>query len=194
MATAGLVILLALQPEPASLVRPAARPVSATVARSLIISEQARRYLTLQYRSFPTEFMGCMIGDVRGRTVIVRRIAPADVDPPQSTSTHVVPKQTCEDAGWIGTVGLIHSHPTGERCWYFFPGTQVASSDGQSFARQPYSVDAIMCGDNVVWIGRDMVQRQVPLSDQSKAATAAHEHKRGNRVHAGSASPSGVDD
>lgn len=194
VAMAGLMILLALQPEPASLVTPAARPASATVARTLIISEQARRYLTLQYRSFPTEFMGCMIGDVRGRTVIVRRIAPADVDPPQSTSTHVVPKQTCEDAGWIGTVGMIHSHPTGERCWYFFPGTQVASSDGQSFARQPYPVDAIMCGDNVVWIGRDMVQRQVPLTDQGKAANAAHEHQRGNRVRAGSASPSGVDD
>src|SRR5260370_40186964 len=125
VATAGLVLLLALQPEPASLVTPAsARPVSATVAHTLILSEQARRYLTLQYRSFPTEFMGCMIGDVRGRTVIVRRIAPADVDPPQSTSTHVVPKQTCEDAGWIGTVGMIHTHPTGERCGYFCPAPE----------------------------------------------------------------------
>jgi hypothetical protein len=195
VATAGLMLLLALQPEPASLVRSAsARPVSATAARTLIISEQARRYLTLQYRSFRTEFMGCMIGVVRGRTVIVRRIAPADVDPPQSTATHVVPKQTCEEAGWVGTVGMIHSHPTGERCWYFFPGTEVASSDGQSFARQPYPVDAIMCGDKVVWIGRGMVQQQVPLTDQSKRAPAAHEHKPGNRIRAGSASPSGVDD
>src|SRR5213594_3291395 len=196
VATAGLMVLLALQPESVRLVEPAAAGLSpsATAVRTLIISEQARRYLALQYRSFPTEFMGCMIGEVLGQTVIVRRIAPADVDPPQSTATHVVPKQTCEDAGWNGTVGMIHSHPSGERCWYFFPGTQVASSDGQSFLRQPYPIDAIMCGDQVVWISRDMVQRQLPLTDQTKQASVVHEHQRGNRVHAGSASPTGIDD
>ena len=99
--TAGLMVLLALQPEPARPVQTAAAGVApnAKAARTLIISEQARRYLVLQYRSFPTEFMGCMIGEVRGRTVFVRRIAPADVDPPQSTATHVVPQQTCEEAG-----------------------------------------------------------------------------------------------
>src|SRR2546427_8800019 len=132
VATAGLMVLLALQPESVRLVEPAAAGLapSATAVRTLIISEQARRYLALQYRSFPTEFMGCMIGEVRGATVIVQRVAPADVDPPKSTATHVVPKQTCEQAGWTGTVGMIHSHPSGERCWYYFPGTQVASSDG----------------------------------------------------------------
>src|SRR5438445_3248500 len=158
VATAGLMVLLALQPEPTRLVETAAAGVapSATAARTLIISEQARRYLVLQYRSFPTEFMGCMIGEVRGRTVIVRRIAPADVDPPQSTATHVVPQQTCEEAGWTGTVGTIHSHPTGERCWYFFPGTQVASSDAASFIRQTYPVDAILFGDCVVRTSRDI--------------------------------------
>jgi len=189
-------VLLALQPESVRLVEPAAAGLapSARAVRTLIISEQARRYLALQYRSFPTEFMGCMIGEVRGSTVIVQRVAPADVDPPQSTATHVVPKQTCEQAGWTGTVGMIHSHPSGERCWYFFPGTQVASSDGQSFLRQPYPVDAIMCGDDVVWIARNMVQQQVPLTDQSKRANVTREQPRGNRVHAGSASRTGVDE
>src|SRR2546430_1297267 len=153
VATAGLMVLLALQPEPTRLVEAAAARVvpSAKAVRTLVISEQARRFLVLQYRSFPTEFMGCMIGEVRGRTVIVHRIAPADVDPPQSTTTHVVPQQTCEEAGWTGTVGTIHSHPSGDRCWYLFPGTQVSSSDAASFLRQPYPVDAIMCGDHVVW-------------------------------------------
>src|SRR2546422_3762336 len=165
VATAGLMVLLALQPESVRLVEPAAAGMapSATAVRTLIISEQARRYLALQYRSFPTEFMGCMIGEVRGATVIVQRVAPADVDPPKSTATHVVPKQTCEQAGWTGTVGMIHSHPSGDRCWYYFPGTQVASSDGQSFAGQPYPVDAIMCGDHVAWINRDMAEAQLPL-------------------------------
>ena len=193
VATAGLMVLLALQPEPTRLVEAAAARVgpSAKAVRTLLISEQARRFLVLQYRSFPTEFMGCMIGEVRGQTVIVRRIAPADVDPPQSTTTHVVPQQTCEEAGWTGTVGTIHSHPSGDRCWYLFPGTQVASSDAASFLRQPYPVDAIMCGDHVVWASRDLVQNQVPLTDQSKR-TVAHEQQRGNRIHAGSGSRTGA--
>jgi len=143
VSAAGFLTLLALQPEPARLT--AVASVRVSHARALVLSEQARRYLILQYRSFPTEFMGCMIGEMHGNAVIVHRIAPADVDPKQSTETRVVPRQTCEDAGWMGTVGVIHSHPSGERCWYFFPGTQVATSDAVSFGRQPYPVDAIMC-------------------------------------------------
>jgi len=185
-AAAGLLTLLALQPEPARLT--AVASVRVSHARALVLSEQARRYLILQYRSFPTEFMGCMIGEVHGNAVIVHRIAPADVDPKQSTETRVVPKQTCEDAGWIGTVGVIHSHPTGERCWYFFPGTQVATSDAQSFGRQPYPVDAIMCGDRVVWISRDMAQQQVHLVE-TDPHPVARLLQRGIRVPAGSAAP-----
>src|SRR6266566_9729045 len=180
----GIIAALALQPEPG-------RPVGVTSmrARVLLLSAQARRYLFLQYRSYATEFMGCMIGAIRGDAVIVERIAPADVDPGQSTPTRVLPRQTCEDAGWAGTVGVIHSHPHGERCFYYFPGTQVATSDAASFARQPYAVDAIMCGDRVVWISRDMVQQQVPLVEQRQ--TAPPRSRRGNRVHAGSAATSG---
>jgi hypothetical protein len=181
VAAAGLLALLALQPEPARLVE-AASTRAGMHARALVLSSQARRYLALQYRSYPTEFLACMIGEISGNAVLVRRIAPADVEPAQSTATHVIPKQTCEDAGWVGTVGMIHSHPTGERCWYFFPGTRVASSDAQSFARQPYPVDAIMCGDRVVWISRDMVQQQVPL--------VAPRSRHGNAVHGGSAAGS----
>lgn len=39
----------------------------------------------------------------------------------------------------------------------------MLSSDGQSFLWQPYPVDAIMCGDRVVWISRDMTERQLNL-------------------------------
>lgn len=191
VAAAGLMTLLALQPEPA-------RPIGwASVrggshARALVLSDQARRYLALQYRSYGTEFMGCMLGEVRGNAVIVQRIAPADVEPAQSTATHVVPKHTCEDAGWSGTVGMIHSHPGGQRCWYYFPGTQVASSDAQSFGRQPYPVDAIMCGDRVVWVSRDMVQQEVLLGAR-EARPQPHRSQRGNRVHAGLGAPDGAD-
>ena len=190
VATAGLLVLLAMQPPPARWVEAAAPRAASTVdaARVLILSEQARRYLTLQYRSFSTEFMGCMLGEVRGRSVIVRRIAPADVDPAASAPTHVVPKVTCEAAGWTGTVGMIHSHPGGERCWYYFPSTAVATSDGQSFLRQPYPVDAIMCGDRVVWISRDMAEQQVPLVDADAHAVAPR-LQRGNPVPIGSGAP-----
>jgi hypothetical protein len=187
-AAAGFVTLLALQPEPARF--SAVASVRVSHARALVLSEQARRYLRLQYRSFPTEFMGCMIGEMHGNAVIVHRIAPADVDPRQSTETRVVPKQTCEDAGWTGTVGMIHSHPSGERCWYFFPGTQVATSDAQSFGRQPYPVDAIMCGDRVVWISRDMAQQQVRLVE-ADAHPVAPLVQRGNQMQAGAATSEG---
>ena len=153
-------------------------------ARALVVSDQARGYLTLAYRAFSTEFMGCMIGEVRGPVVFVQRIAPADVDPVHSTQTHVLPRQTCEEAGWKGTVGIIHSHPGGERCFYYFPGTQVASSDAESFERQPYPVDAIMCGDSIVWINRDNTQRQVRLA--AGPIPVAADQRPGNRVHTGS--------
>src|SRR6059036_377243 len=90
--------------------------------------------------------------------------------------------------GWAptmaGTVGMIHSHPGGERCFYFFPGTEVPSSDAESFARQPYPVDAIMCGDSIVWISRDKVQRQLLLVPTSTRSTP--NRRPGNRVHTGS--------
>jgi hypothetical protein len=153
-------------------------------ARALFVSEQARRYLTLAYGSLPTEFLGCMIGQVRGPVVYVQRIAPADVDPAHATRTHVLPRQTCEAAGWKGTVGMIHSHPGGERCFYYFPGTQVASSDAAAFAQEPYPVDAIMCGDSIVWISRDQTQRQVRLA--AGRLPVAADQPPGNRVHTGS--------
>src|SRR3989441_2967352 len=175
----GLAALLA-----ARIASPRPLRASSGDARVLVLSDQARRYLALQFRAYATEFMGCMIGDVRGPVVLVRRIAPADVEPAQSTQTRVIPKRTCEEAGWQGTVGVIHSHPGGERCFYFFPGTRVASSDAKSFALQSYSIDAIMCGDSVVWVNRDLVQRKLPLTDRRmpQASVLAP----GNRVRDGS--------
>ena len=175
--TAGVIALLA-----AHLGAAGAEGAAPMTASALVVSDQARRYLTLAYRS-PTEFMGCMIGEVRGPAVYVERIAPADVDPTYSTQTHVLPRQTCEEAGWVGTVGMIHSHPGGERCFYYFPGTEVASSDAESFARQPYPVDAIMCGDSLVWISRNRAQRQLRLADGPARMTL--DHQLGNRVHTG---------
>jgi len=81
-------------------------------------------------------------------------------------------------------VGVIHSHPGGERCFYYFPGTQVAISDAASFGLQSYPVDAIMCGDSIVWISRDQTQRQVRLA--AGPMPAAADQGLGNRVLTGS--------
>ena len=158
VAAAGLTALLGLHLGAAG-----AAGAASMTARALVVSDQARRYLRLAYGSYPTEFLGCMIGQVVGPVVFVQRIAPADVESAHSTRTQVRPRQTCEEAGWPGTVGMIHSHPGGERRFYYFPGTEVASSDAASFARQPYPIDAIMCGDSIVWISRDHAQHQLSL-------------------------------
>ncbi len=164
-AAVGLTALLVV------LLGAAGGPGAASVTtRALVVSDQARRYLRLAYGSLPTEFLGCMIGQVRGPVVNVQRIAPADVDPAH--------------AGWRGTVGMIHSHPGGERCFYYFPGTHVASSDAAAFAQQPYPVDAIMCGDSIVWISRDQTQRRVRLA--ARPLPVAADQPPGNRVHTGS--------
>ena len=173
----GALLVLSLQARgvptsPAFAPKPVVPPRQAG-ARALVLSDQAKRYLMLQYRSFRTEFLGCMIGEVQGDAVLVQRIAPADVAPARSTETGVMPSETCEEAGWTGTVGMIHSHPTGERCWYAFPGTQVPSSDEQSFVHTPYPMDAIMCGDTVVWINRDLTERQLALGEGGDRMFAA---------------------
>jgi len=159
-------------------------------ATLLVLSSQARRFLNLEARSFTTEFIGCMIGEAHGPVVVVSRIAPADVDPIESAKTHVVPLESCENSGWEGTVGIIHSHPTAERCWYFFPGTQVMTSDAQSFLYQPYEVDAILCGRKVVWIGRDLVERDLLVGAPEHDASAPALPQRGNTVQGG-AGPGG---
>jgi hypothetical protein len=65
---------------------------------------------------------------------------------------------------------VIHTHPTGERCWYLFPSTSVASSDAASFASSPYPVDAIMCGDYVVWVGRTLFEQRIVLVRRKQMA------------------------
>ncbi|HZE75706.1 MAG TPA: hypothetical protein VE091_10390 [Gemmatimonadales bacterium] len=194
-------LLLGLEPEGSRLMKRAeartaiprtipvsVAPVRAAAANAVVLSGQARRYLALQFKVNATEFMGCMIGERRGNIIVVQRIAPTDVDSAQSTATHVLPKATCEESGWVGTIGMVHSHPNAKSCWYYFPGTQVTTSDYQSFVRQPYPVDAIMCGDTLVWIGRDYQERRIPFQAQSNEAAAPPAPKqpsRGNQVAAG---------
>src|SRR2546427_1218705 len=100
VAVAGLTLWLMPLPGHVPNVASAAgqQPVRSPAARVLVLSDQARRFLLLQYRGFPTEFMGCMIGEVQGQTIVVQRIAPADVDPTQSTATWVeIGRASCRE-------------------------------------------------------------------------------------------------
>src|SRR5207247_11330488 len=94
---------------------------SATVrppaVQTLVLSDQAVRLLALDSRSFQTEFLGCMIGEIRNGVVEVGRIGPADVSPLRAAATAVVPEDTCEEAGWAGPARMLHRHATAERCW-----------------------------------------------------------------------------
>jgi hypothetical protein len=175
LAVALVGAVLALHPAP-----PLGIGAPLSQADALILSDQAKRSLGLEYRASSTELMGCMIGDVYGSVVRVQRIAPADVDPTESTPTRVRPRRTCEDVGWVGTVGTIHKHPGGERCFYYFPGTKVASSDAQSFGLQACPVDAILCGDSLVWINRASIERRFPLLE--RRVVRAPDQPPGNRL------------
>ena len=148
----------------------------------LILADQARRELALVYAAHATELLGCLIGELRGDTVQVDRIAPADVDPAHSTPTHVLPRQNCEQAGWLSTVGMIHSHPRARDCWYLFPGTRVPGADGESFLRGSYAIDAILCGERLVWINRETEEGEV-LSwvDAGRAEVEARKGPSRNR-------------
>src|SRR5256885_15430755 len=80
-------------------------PARSPAARVLVLSDQARRFLLLQYRGVPTEFMGCMIGEGQGQTIVVQRIAPAGVGPTQATAPWGGPPPACERARRAGPGG-----------------------------------------------------------------------------------------
>src|SRR5438105_3422275 len=96
--------------------------------------------------------------------------------------------------------GVLANHPLkgrgGRR-----PGTWEGRSDAGSRdlvvrardARRAYPVDAIMCGNRVVWLSRDMVEQQVRLSDPDGHLAPPPRPQRGNRVHAGAAAAEGQD-
>ena len=111
------------------------------------------------------EQVACMVGNfaVNG-TVIVHRLQAVAVDSHYVGRRWVVLHDgACTDVE--GSVGVIHSHPNAERCWYVFPGTSVQTGDAMSFLKQAWRVDAIACGESVVWVDRSLTQSVIPLSD-----------------------------
>jgi len=109
----------------------------------------AARAALAAFAASPTERLGCLLGSVDGATVRVDSVSATDDS--AATATRVVARAPCPPEA----VGRVHSHPGAERCWYWFPGTQVETSDAVSFRRGGYPVDAIVCGPTLVYVTRD---------------------------------------
>jgi hypothetical protein len=75
-------------------------------------------------------------------------------------------------------LGMIHTHPDGARCWYYFPTTQVLASDAVSALQQPESIDAIYCHGMIVWFEIAPRQEHVSVLVASPTPTPI----AGNRV------------
>jgi len=144
----------------------------------------AARALLAAFAASPTERLGCLLGSVDGATVRVTSVLATDDS--AATATRVVARAACPPEA----VGRVHSHPAAERCWYWFPGTQVETSDAVSFRLGGYPVDAIVCGATLVYVTRAggpeaqslaLVDRTVPvlLVDAAVAFATAHHSTRG---------------
>jgi len=70
--------LLGAQPEPAVSLKRRVAPARSPRPHPL---RAGAPLPYVQYRSYPTEFMGLHDREIHGNAVIVRRIAPADVEP-----------------------------------------------------------------------------------------------------------------
>jgi hypothetical protein len=109
----------------------------------------AARAVLAAFASSPTERLGCLLGSIDGVTVRVDSVVTTDDS--AATSTQAVARTPCPPHA----LGRVHSHPGGEKCWYWFPGTRMETSDAVSFRRGGYAVDAIVCGPALVWVARD---------------------------------------
>lgn len=75
------------------------------------ISPQVTHTLSLWYREFETESLGCLYGTVNlPDTIMVILLVPADVRPIRSTANTVTPNSRC-DNGYGALLGEVHSHP-----------------------------------------------------------------------------------
>jgi len=153
------------------------RPPEAGLPR-LELAPAARAALAA-FAASPTERLGCLLGSVDGATVRVTSVL--ETDDSAATATRVVARAACPPEA----VGRVHSHPGAERCWYWFPGTQVETSDAVSFRRGGYPVDAIVCGPTLVYVTRAggpeaqslaLVDRTVPVLLVGAAVAFATAH------------------
>ena len=159
------------------------------IVRVVAFAPRVLRFLALQFYHYSDEFGACLLGEQRGDTLVVTRADPADVDPTDLTPTTVTWWRPCSQSA-PGSVGMIHSHLQGAACYFKLPprppgririqlgGDSLWTQDAVYFFERPaLSVTAIMCGDQILWMGRDSVTRVATLPDALQA-TWLRRHKR----------------
>jgi hypothetical protein len=147
----------------------------------VVFAPRVLRFLALQYHHYSDEFGVCLIGERRSDTLIVTRADPADVDPTDLTPTSVTWWRTCFESA-PGSVGMLHSHLKGASCFFRLPplppgrtrlqlgGDSVWTQDAVYFFQQPtFFVTGIMCGDQIIWMGRDSVTQVASLPESLQA-------------------------
>jgi hypothetical protein len=124
-------------------------------------SEQAIAMLAAEYAARPhQEFLGCMLGWVRGDTVLVQRVVLAKGQTGDSNSVSLPFDRGCTN-DFDNVIGHIHSHTKaelvkGDQCSYYHlvDGHQRWLQDLTNFRYGPhgYVADAIYCGDRITWL------------------------------------------
>ena len=129
------------------------------------LGPKAIRFLRLQYAAYGNrEYAACLIGAIRGDTVQVVLVAPADVSVSDSVSVQVASR--CH-ANWPSVVGVAHNHPGGLACSHNLNGTRVHTSDWYAFQRELVAVSLIVCGDTVAVVDRSGREVLAPLPEPS---------------------------
>lgn len=121
------------------------------------IAPQVSHTLSLWYREFETEFLGCLYGSTGmgpPDTILILMVVPADVRPVRSTPNSVTPNALCGDRyGFL--LGEVHSHPAivtdfqGRR--FRTPDKNLCFAsprDLESFAEDRYVLMMVACGQD----------------------------------------------
>jgi hypothetical protein len=177
-AVPGLGLLLLLAPPQGA----AQHLTDARGVHDAVFAPRVLRFLAVQFHHYTDEFGACLIGEQHGDTLVVTRADPADVDPVDLTPTTINWWRPCSQSA-PGSVGMIHGHPHGAACYFRFPplppgririqwgGDSVWTQDAVYFFERPaFTITAIMCGDHILWMGRDSVTRITTLPVSLRAS------------------------
>jgi len=125
---------------------------TATERPRAIFTPRARAALASLDRPDRERFM-CMHGFRTGNTIVVTGAAPGKESGLTRYGRFYLTEVSCPDSA--GVMGLAHNHPADRdgdrRCWYRFPGTDVATSDLRSFWDSKTELGVIVCGNKLVW-------------------------------------------
>src|SRR5579864_987020 len=95
---------------------------------SLVVLPEARASLAV-LDVFWTEHFLCLYGVAIDRHVLVTGTGPGITSTRSRGGKFWISTVTCPKEA----IGSAHNHPNGERCYFYFPGTVVATADEVTF-------------------------------------------------------------